>query len=100
MVYYKSSKLQYYNLFRYKTKEDFIYFLLAALEQIGLNPERAQIVLSGAIEKDFQLYEMIFRYIRHSDFIEKNQAFEYAHVLDEVKYHQFYSLYNILQCES
>ncbi len=100
IIYYKQSKLEFYNLFRYKTKEDFIYFLLAAVEQLGLNPESVELILSGAIEKDYQLYDMIFRYIRHSAFIEINNTFEYAHVLDDVKHHQYYGLYNMLQCES
>lgn len=100
VIYYKQSKLEFYNLFRYKTKEDFIYFLLAAIEQQGLNPESVELILSGAIEKEYQLYDMIYRYIRHSAFIEINNTFEYAHVLDDVKHHQYYGLYNMLQCES
>ena len=63
MIFFKGSKLQFYNLFSYKTGEDFIYFLLAALEQLKLNPERAEVVLMGAIEKNFQLYDLVFRYI-------------------------------------
>ncbi len=100
MIHFKQSRLYFYNLFPFRSREDFIYFLLAALEQLGLNPESVQLFISGNLVKESQLFDMIYRYIRHSDFIEHNNAYGYAHVLDELKLYEFYSLFNILQCAS
>jgi hypothetical protein len=100
MIHFKNSRLYFYNLFPFRSREDFIYFLLAAIEQLGLNPESVQLYISGRLTKESQLFDMIYRYIRHSDFIGNNNAFDYAHVLDELNLYEFYSLFSILQCVS
>ena len=60
LVYFKNNKLHFYNFFRYHTKEDFIYFLLIAIEELQLNPEEIELVLIGNIDKSSILYEMVY----------------------------------------
>ncbi len=99
LVYFKENRLFYYNNFHFHTKEDFIYFLLSAIEQLMLNPEDVHLILMGEIDKSTPEYQMIYQYIRHSEFIEKNKNFHYSYVLDDVMHHKYYTLYNVLQCE-
>jgi hypothetical protein len=99
IVYLKDGKLYYHNTFHFRTKEDFIYFLLAALEQLKLNPEEVKIVMSGAIDKSSIYYEMVYQYIRNSEFIERNDTFNYSYVMDKLAHHKHYVLFNSLQCE-
>ena len=99
VVYFTENKLHFYNSFRFKTAEDFIYFLLSAFEQLNLNPEEATLVLMGEIDKNAQNYHMIHRYIRHSEFIKRNDTFGYSQVLNEIAQHTYYVLFNVLQCE-
>ena len=98
LLNFKQSKLNFNNSFGYKTKEDFIYFLLAALEQLELNPEEVEVVLIGAIDKNDVLHEMIFKYIRHSSFIARNNTMKYAYVFDDLNYHHHYIVLNALLC--
>ena len=100
MVHFRHSRLHFYNLFRFHTREDFIYFLLAALEQLELNPENVRVVFSGGIVKESQLFDLAYRYIRHCTFLEMKDTFGYAHVLDEINLHEYYTLFGILQCVS
>ena len=99
LLNFKQNKLNFNNSFRYKTKEDFIYFLLAALEQLELNPEETEVVLLGIIDKNDALYEVIFKYIRHISLIERNNTFKYTYVFNELKSHHHYVLLNALLCE-
>jgi len=99
IVYLKESKLYYHNTFHFRTKEDFIYFLLAAIEQLKLNPEEVKIILSGAIDKSSIYFEMVYQYIRTSEFIERNDTFNYSYVMDKLVHHKHYVLFNSLQCE-
>ena len=99
LVYFKDNKLFYSNTFTYYKQEDFIYFLLAAMEQLLLNPEDVQLVLMGKTDKSTAEYEMIYRYIKHSRFIERNENFLYSYLLDNILHHRNYVLYNTLQCE-
>jgi len=99
LVSFKDNKLYYYNNFAYHTREDFIYFLLSTIEHLSLNPETVQLVMMGDIDKSDPKFELIYRYIRHSDFIQRNENLNYSHVLEDVLHHQYYTLYNVLQCE-
>lgn len=99
LVYFKDNKLYYHNTFQFKSKEDFIYFLLSAIEQLNLNPEDVNIILSGLIDKKSIYYEMVVRYIRNNTFIERNDTFKYAYPFDKLQYHKYYVLFNLLQCE-
>jgi hypothetical protein len=99
LVYFKDNKLHFYNQFAFHTKEDFIYFLLTSIEQLKLNPETVELILSGKIDKSDALYEIIYRYIRQVSFIGRNDNFLYSYLLNEVKPHKHFILINSLQCE-
>jgi len=99
LVSFKNNKLFYHNIFHYRTKEDFIYFLLATMEQLGFNPETTHLILLGSIDKSDEVFQMIHQYTGAYRFIEKNQAVNMSYVLDELRHHQFYLLFNAMQCE-
>lgn len=99
LVYFKENKLHYYNSFDFLTKEDFIYFLLISIDQLVLNPEDVNLIISGKINKIDDTYRMIHQYIKKYSFIPRNDNYNYSYVLDELKYHQYYTLFNALQCE-
>ncbi|NOX84714.1 MAG: DUF3822 family protein [Chlorobi bacterium] len=99
VVNFKTGKLNFYNAFRYKSDEDFIYFLLATIEQLKLNPEDVGVILSGNIEKGDPKYEMVYRYIRHFEYIERNETFRYSYVMEELGFPKYYVLFNVIQCE-
>ncbi len=99
VVYFKENKLHFYNSFDFLTKEDFIYFLLISIDQLNLNPEDVNLIVSGNINKTDQTYNMIHQYIKNYSFISRNDNYGYSFVLDELKYHQYYTLFNALQCE-
>lgn len=98
LVYFKNNKLHFYNFFRYHTKEDFIYFLLIAIEELQLNPEEIELVLIGNIDKSSILYEMVYRYIRTNKFIERNDNYGYSYLFDGLMGHKHYTLFNVQQC--
>lgn len=74
IVVIKDSKLLYYNIFDYETKEDFIYYILFALEQLGLSPEKTMVTLTGDIETSSDLYKILFTYIKNINFLESKNA--------------------------
>ena len=58
-------KLVYFNSFAYETKEDFIYFLLFALEQLNLDPASVRVRLFGTVEEGDPYYDICYRYIQN-----------------------------------
>jgi hypothetical protein len=60
--------LIFYNTFEYSSKEDFIYYLLFAAEQLQLNPEKLNLVFLGDVVKDDDIYNIAYKYIRNISF--------------------------------
>ncbi|CAM4197736.1 DUF3822 domain-containing protein [Zobellia roscoffensis] len=59
-----SKKLLLFNSFNFVTKEDFLYYLLFTLEQLELDAESVSIKLFGDIEKDDDIYDLCYNYVK------------------------------------
>ncbi len=77
LVAIKDEKLLLYNSFEFTTKEDVVYYLLFTMEQLRLNPETIKLNLMGLIEKDDDLYTIIYTYVRFVEFYKPNYNFEF-----------------------
>ncbi len=75
IVVVKGNSLILYNTFEYQTKEDFIYYILFASEQLELNPEEFPLVLVGNISENNELYNIAYTYIRHLSIYEDELRF-------------------------
>ncbi|MFC4818156.1 DUF3822 family protein [Flavobacterium sp. GCM10023249] len=73
LIVIKNQKLLLFNSFDFKSKEDFIYYLLFTFEQLQLNPETLPLKLFGSISKEHDIYQIAYKYIRNvSLFIDHN----------------------------
>ncbi len=77
IIVFRDHKLLFYNTFEYKTKEDFIYYLLFTTEQLNLNPEVLELVFLGKINKNDAIYDMTYKYIRNVSFGERADHYNY-----------------------
>jgi len=76
IVIIKNSNLQFFNIFEYKTKEDFMYYVLFTLEQLDLSTEETLVSILGDMEEDSDLFRFMYAYIRNIDFLSsKNPVF-------------------------
>lgn len=64
-----------YNSFPYKTKEDFLYYVLFTAEQLEMDPDKFQLYLIGEIEKDSELFNITYNYVRNVNFLNKESNF-------------------------
>lgn len=65
IVVTENHKLVFFNSFLFNTKEDFAYYLLFTVEQLGLNPEEFKMNLLGHIGRHGELFQIAYTYIRH-----------------------------------
>jgi len=93
VVVLKNKKIELFNSFNFKTKEDFIYYILFTAEQLNLNPEEFNLVLLGDIEKESELYTILYQYIRNIQFHEPNN---FSSILNNVSPHSYVTLLNQL----
>ncbi len=94
IVVIDNGQLAFYNTFEYQTKEDFIYFILFAVEQLHLNPETILTKLMGNISKDDELYEIVYTYIRFVEFIEPFHSYEFEEKQRPNRPHENYIILN------
>jgi hypothetical protein len=77
IVIIANGKLLLHNSFKYKTKEDFIYYVLFTTEQLKLDPEKFELIFSGKVDKKSDLYEIAYTYIRNVSLIEIRSKFSF-----------------------
>lgn len=72
MIVLKGAKLLFDNHFRFKTKEDFLYFLLFSVEQLHLDAGSVPVYFLGMIEEKSSITEIVSRYFRDIRFMSKD----------------------------
>ena len=87
-------ELVFYNTFDYQTKEDFIYFILFAVEQLQLNPETIPTKLIGDISKGDEFYGIVYKYIRFVEFIEPFHSYKFEEKQQPKTLHDNYIILN------
>lgn len=94
IVVLKNNNLKLYNTFEYFSKEDFIYYILFVFEQLQLDVETSPIYLSGSIDKDNALFNIIYTYIRHVKFMDCNFNFKLTDNTPKDTLHHYYVILN------
>ena len=87
-------QLQLFNVFEHHSKEDFIYYILFVFEQLKLDVETTLIKLSGSIDKDDELYTILYTYVRHIDFITLDFNFKISNTIEDSNLHHHYLILN------
>ena len=77
LIAIEDKKLLLYNSFEFATKDDIIYYLLFAMEQLQFDPETVQLKLMGLVEKDDEIYTIIYTYVRFVEMYNPNYNFEF-----------------------
>ena len=80
----ENNNLLLYNNFNFVTKEDFLYYLLFTIEQLGLDTETVSLKLFGDIEEDDDSYRMCYEYIRDVViFVPSDASYPFAKTSDK-----------------
>ncbi|MCL6218566.1 DUF3822 family protein [Zunongwangia pacifica] len=72
----EEGKLLLCNSFNYFSKEDYLYYLLFAAEQLDLDPKKFKLHLSGEIHKEDDIYKLLQDYIQNIHFLSSETTHE------------------------
>ncbi|WP_299162384.1 DUF3822 family protein [uncultured Tenacibaculum sp.] len=75
IIVFEQGTLKLHNSFSFQTKEDFIYYILFTAEQLEMDPNKFQLTFIGDIEKESELYDITYNYVRNINFINSNSSF-------------------------
>ncbi|MHB8261664.1 MAG: DUF3822 family protein [Bacteroidia bacterium] len=91
-------KLILFNTFEYQSTEDFLYYILASLEQNKFLIEETELVLAGEIETQSALYDALKDYFPKVKFAVHNKAIILNNDFAKLPNHFYYSLFNLYLC--
>ena len=91
-------KLQFFNIFDFKTEEDITYYTLFSIEQSGLLPHKVKLYVSGSIDQYDTTWKSLFNYIKTVETIEPSSFFAYSDEIKQNKPHKFYNLFSQFLC--
>lgn len=98
LVVSKDKKLLLVNTYSYKTKEDYLFFLLNTCEQLKLELENTNFTIFGRVEKTSQLIDIMGRYIHNTQYGKRTPKFKYSYKLSELPEHYFFNLFSQYLC--
>ncbi len=98
IVAVKDEQTQLMNSFDYKTSEDVIYYLLYVMEQLAFNQNDTTVLLMGNIQKESNVYKLLYKYIHTLSLVEWPAVVQYAQPVKGLASHQFHLLIQQYLC--
>jgi hypothetical protein len=95
----EGNKLLFFNSFEFRTREDFIYYVIFVMEQLAINPAEAELMLTGFIEKNSPMFDILNKYVKTTLFLSRSHSFKYSYHLNEIPDHYFFTVLNSRLCE-
>jgi hypothetical protein len=95
LAFTETGSLQIMNRYEFKTQNDFIYFLLLACDQLNIDREKTELVLSGQVDIESKIYDVCYRYFRFISFIRTPDNVHFSRAFDIFPKHLHFNLYNL-----
>ena len=98
IAYINNSKLLFYNEFKYKSLDDFMYYFLNCLNVLELNHNLIDVKLMSSLESNDPVFTSIKNYLNNTHFINRPNNFNYSHNIHEISEHKYHDIFSQLIC--
>jgi hypothetical protein len=99
MVVIKGMQISLYNSFYYKNELDFLYYTLNICQNLQIDPELDEILISGYVADDSGYIRQLKKYQSNVQFLTPSEGFSYGNIFEKAQKHQFISLLKSYTCE-
>ncbi len=96
---FKGGNFTQTNVYSAKTKEDVLYYIVANLSNSAIPMNKANVVLSGRIEEDSSVYNLLYEHIKNISFVKGIPRLSFSNIFLGKSKHLFFDLYALSQCE-
>ena len=100
VINYQKQNLTYHNTFPYEADTDIIYFLLSVCENLQIQSEKIEVVLSGDFNINHTLTGLMKKYIPTVTIMQRNEEWTYAASMRELQEQQYFMELTGLLCAS
>jgi len=95
---FKNEKLIFNNSFNFETKEDILYFVLFAFEQLKLDTNNVNTLLFGDITKDDYNFKLLYEYIRNIELGERPKQLKFPDEFNTLENQKYFGLFSQILC--
>lgn len=93
-----NGKLQLCTQFNFESNEDLLYFTLNVYEQLGLNPEQVPLKASGEMDRHFESWRLLEKYVRFVELEKRPTGFQYSHEFQSIEEHRYNRIFQAAAC--
>lgn len=98
MTVYAGGKLLIQQEGDYQSGLDVVYALVNVLRQLELNEQLVKVKLGGAVATDAGVYQEMYKFIPHLEWIQRLPGFSYITKMQEIPGYYFHNLYALALC--
>ena len=95
---FKNEKLIFNNSFNFETKEDILYFVLFAFEQLKLDTNNVNTLLFGDITKDDDNFKLLYEYIRNIELGKRPGQLKFPNEFKTLENQKYFGLFSQILC--
>ncbi|MBI9053498.1 MAG: DUF3822 family protein [Bacteroidales bacterium] len=99
LIITQKGKLLLYNNFVYKNEIDMLYYIMYSFEQLKINPESIDLILSGILTKNSKEHLKLKEFIRHIRFEKHSEENSFSYTFNKIAHHHYTNLFNLNICE-
>ena len=98
LIAINNGKLLLSTVFSYETNEDLLYYILNVFEQLEMNPETVPLKISGELEKHFESWRLLEKYIRFVEVEDRPANYQYSHEFKNLPEHRYNRVFQAATC--
>lgn len=99
LLLFDSKELVFSNQFEFNTTQDCLYYLMLIFDQFQLDQEEIPVFISGMLLENSEIYQAMYKYIRHIGFVQVPAHLHFSEQFREVHHHFYFDLYSLTLCE-
>lgn len=98
-IVFRDGDLKQSNVYKIKTKEDILYFILAAINDNAMPINKVLVYLTGRVTRKSAIFDLLYQHIKNLEFFNEIHRVRLSNVFLGKPKHLFYDIYSLSQCE-
>ena len=99
LIVIEGSQLKLYNNFTYRDENDVLYYVMYIFEHLKLNPEKANVIISGFVSRMAPQDHLLKKYVKKVSFAKLDTTYQYSYTFNEIPEHYYAPLLSLYRCE-
>jgi hypothetical protein len=96
----EGKRLVFFNSYTFSGKEDILYYILYAMEQLNLSADNVKLYISGMLDTESESHRLLGQYIKQLSFADRLNLWNYSPLLEQSPAHRYHELYALALCGS